>query len=149
MLDNTNHNQNNNHNSNHNNIVKNNYTFSQRLSDRIAKIGGSWGFLIFLSSFLIIWMTLNAAGFLIWHWDPYPFILLNLCLSCLATYQAPIILMAANRAAERDRHKAERDYAVNRKSEREIEDIQSDLEEIKVLVRDHHQTTITAKRKKF
>ena len=115
-------------------------TIGQRLSDKIAKVGGSWGFLIFLSTFLAIWMMLNIAGFFIWGWDPYPFILLNLFLSCLATYQAPIILMAQNRAAERDRHQAERDYAVNRKSEREVENIQKDLDEIKQLIK--HQNFI-------
>ena len=84
-------------------------------------------------------MFLNVAGFFIWHWDVYPFILLNLCLSCLATYQAPIILMAQNRSAERDRTKAERDYAVNRKAEREVENMQIDLDEIKILIREHHK----------
>ena len=115
-------------------ISKPKLTFGQRLSDKISKVGGSWGFLIFLSAFLAIWMMLNIAGFFIWHWDPFPFILLNLCLSCLATYQAPIILMAQNRAAERDRHQAERDYAVNRKAEREVENMQKDLDEIKQLI---------------
>ena len=117
-----------------NNLPKPRLTIGQRLADVIAKWGGSWGFLIFLSLFLFIWMSLNAAGFFIWHWDPYPFILLNLCLSCLATYQAPIILMAQNRSAERDRHKAERDYAVNRKAEREVENMQTDLDKIKILI---------------
>jgi len=111
--------------------------FGQKLADIIAKWGGSWSFLIFLSLFLAIWMGINVAGFVM-HWDPYPFILLNLFLSCLATYQAPIILMAQNRAAERDRVKAERDYAINRKAEREIEDIQKDLEEIKDAILAHH-----------
>jgi uncharacterized membrane protein len=83
-------------------------------------------------------MVLNAAGFFLWEWDPYPFILLNLFLSCLATYQAPIILMAQNRAAETDRHKAERDYAVNRKAEREVTNIQADLDEIKRMIKNHH-----------
>ena len=69
------------------------------------------------------------------HWDPYPFILLNFVLSCLAAIQAPIILMSQNRTADRDRAKAERDYAVNRKAEKEIENIQKDLEEIKYLIR--------------
>lgn len=114
-------------------------TLGQRLSDKISKVGGSWGFLIFLSVFLATWIMLNLAGFFIWHWDPYPFILLNLGLSCLATYQAPIILMAQNRATERDRHKAERDYAVNRKAEREVENMQKDLDEIKQLIKDQQR----------
>jgi uncharacterized membrane protein len=71
---------------------------------------------------------------LIGKWDPYPFILLNLFLSCLAAFQAPIILMSQNRTTERDRKRAEYDYAVNRKAEREIEDIQKDLEDIKKMI---------------
>ena len=124
---------------NHNGIVKPKLSFNQKLSDTIARWGGSWSFIIFLSIFLGLWMALNVAWFLIWHWDPYPFILLNLFLSCLSTYQAPIILMAQNRATERDRTKAERDYAVNRKSEREVENIQQDLEDIKQLIKDNHE----------
>tara|TARA_Y100000310_G_C20631392_1_gene788835 strand:+ start:53 stop:481 length:429 start_codon:yes stop_codon:yes gene_type:complete len=122
-----------------NNLPKPKLTIGQRLADQIAKYGGSWGFLIFLSLFLFFWMMLNVIGFFVWHWDPYPFILLNLFLSCLATYQAPIILMAQNRSAERDRHKAERDYAVNRKAEREVENMQTDLDQIKILIKEHHE----------
>lgn len=120
-------------------IPKPKLTFGQRFSDKISEVGGSWGFLIFLSLFLATWIMLNLAGFFIWHWDPYPFILLNLGLSCLATYQAPIILMAQNRATERDRHQAERDYAVNRKAEREVENMQKDLDEIKQLIKDQQR----------
>ena len=102
-------------------------TFGQRMADDITMLGGSWTFIIFVVLLLAVWVTLN---FVAWfrHWDPYPFILLNLFLSCLAALQAPVILMSQNRAAERD-------YAVNRKAEREIEDIQRDLEEIKTLIR--------------
>ena len=126
-------------NNNENNIQKPSLTFGQRLSDKIAKVGGSWGFLISLSSILCLWIIFNITGMLIMKWDPYPFILLNLFLSCLAAYQAPIILMAQNRAAERDRQKAERDYAVNRKAEREVENMQTDLDEIKILIKEHHE----------
>jgi uncharacterized membrane protein len=125
-------------NHNHEDILKPKQSLGGKLSDSIAKWGGSWAFLIFLSTFLFFWMMLNAAGFFVWNWDPYPFILLNLCLSCLATYQAPIILMAQNRAADRDRHKAERDYAVNRKAEREVENMQADLDDIKGQIKDLH-----------
>ena len=108
-------------------------TFSQRASDRLTRICGSWGFIFGLSSILIAWMIINITGFIM-HWDPYPFILLNLFLSCLATYQAPIILMSQNRAAERDRVSAGYDYQVNRKAEREIANMQQDLEQIKVMI---------------
>ncbi len=102
----------------------------QSAADGIAKWGGSWWFITIFMILLVIWMIINF--FALTHvWDPYPFILLNLVLSCLAAIQAPIILMSQNRAAERDRAKAERDYAVNRRSEKEIENIQDDLDHIK------------------
>ncbi|NOQ38281.1 DUF1003 domain-containing protein [archaeon] len=112
-------------------------TIGQRAADKLTKIGGSWGFIFFLFFILFIWMGINVTAY-INKWDPYPFILLNLCLSCLAAVQAPVILMSQNRTSERDHNKAERDYAVNRKAEREIENIQQDLDEIKKLVKNNH-----------
>ena len=112
-------------------------TLGQKLSDKIATWGGSWYFIIFFFVFLIIWMSLNV--YLILHWDPFPFILLNLVLSCLAAIQAPIILMSQNRAAERDRAKAERDYQINRKAEREITKIQQELDTIKNYLYKHYK----------
>ena len=123
---------------NHNNLAHPKRTLGQKSADKIAEWGGSWGFLIFLSSVIGLWVIFNLSAIFIWHWDPYPFILLNLFLSCLSAYQAPIILMAQNRSAERDRHKAERDYAVNRKAEREVENMQQDLDEIKESLKQHH-----------
>ncbi len=79
-------------------------------------------------------MTINLYGIFA-KWDPYPFILLNFVLSCLAAIEAPIILMSQNREEEKTKLKAERDYLVNKKSEREIEDIQKDLDEIKKLLK--------------
>ena len=115
-------------------ISKSKLTFGQRSADFLAVWGGSWEFIGGLSLFLMGWMILNTYLVVIGEWDPYPFILLNLFLSCLATFQAPVILMSQNRTTERDRRRAEYDYAVNRKAEREIEDIQKDLEEIKKLI---------------
>lgn len=109
-------------------------TFGQKAADKITKLGGSWIFLITLTGLLCMWIILNTL-MVINRWDPYPFILLNLFFSCLAAYQAPIILMSQNRAAERDRAKAEQDYYINRKAEREIEDMQKDLDEIKKLIK--------------
>jgi uncharacterized membrane protein len=97
-------------------------TFGQRSADFLTKWAGSWGFIILFFVFLILWMGANIYGWLN-QWDPYPFILLNLVLSCLAAVQAPVILMSQNRQAQKDRIKAEYDYAVNRKSERQIEEI--------------------------
>ena len=106
-------------------------TFGQRAADWIAKWAGSWYFIIFFFIFLIIWMSINTAWILFGStWDPYPFILLNLVLSCLAAIQAPIILMSQNRTVERDRQRAEYDYATNRKAEREIQAIQKQLNRI-------------------
>ena len=112
----------------------NKLTLGQRYADLLTKYAGSWGFIIGLLSLLFIWMVVNVIV-LIEGWDPYPFILLNLILSCLAALQAPIILMSQNRQIEGDRQKSEYDYAVNRKAEREIEGMQKDLHEIKRLLR--------------
>ncbi len=113
-------------------------TFSQKAADIVTRFAGSWFFIFLLGLFLLIWMTINTTWLIFGKtWDPYPFILLNLCLSCLAAVQAPIILMSQNRAADRDRIKAERDYIVNRKAEKEIEEIQQELRSIKNLLKNN------------
>ena len=109
-------------------------TSSQRLSDNLSKYAGSWGFIIGFFIFLIIWMSVNVYLIFIKTWDPYPFILLNLILSCLAAIQAPIILMSQNRQGQKDRLKAEFDLAVNIKAEEEIQEIRKDLDAIKRLM---------------
>lgn len=98
----------------------------ERAADRITQIIGSWKFIIFQSCFLAVWIVLNVTAW-VYHWDPYPFILLNLALSFQAAYTAPIILMSQNRMAQKDRQKAEMDLATDRKAEREIEKIQKQL----------------------
>lgn len=97
-----------------------------RIADRVARFGGSWTFIIIFWVFIMLWMAWNATrgGKAP---DPYPFILLNLVLSCLAAIQAPIIMMAQNRAEEREHIEADIDYAINYKAEEEIADMQSDL----------------------
>lgn len=97
-------------------------TIGQRAADVIAKWAGSWTFIISFFILLALWMTVNVYAWMN-TWDPYPFILLNLVLSCLAAIQAPVILMSQNRAAQRDRIRAEYDYSVNRKAEKEIQEI--------------------------
>jgi uncharacterized membrane protein len=111
-------------------IVKHKLTFGQHSADRLTSLMGSWSFILIFFIFLGIWMVFNIFAW-VDRWDPYPFILLNLCLSCLASIQAPIILMSQKRQEQRDRLFARYDYAVNRKAEREIQDMQKDLEEIK------------------
>lgn len=110
-------------------------TFGQKAADNITKWAGSWTFIIILSCLLCAWIAANVL-LVIYRWDPYPFILLNLVLSFMAAYQAPIILMSQNRAADWDRAKAAKDLAVDTKAEAEIRDIQNDLEEIKRLLRE-------------
>ena len=106
-------------------------TIGQRSADLVAEIVGSWGFIIFFLVFIVIWMGLNVSLVLFGIWDPYPFILLNFVLSCLAALQAPVILMSQNRQAERDRVNFKYDYQVNRKSEREVQQILKELALIK------------------
>jgi uncharacterized membrane protein len=96
-------------------------TFGQRLADRVAAVGGSWGFIIGFGIVLVTWMGWNqAAKGQQLAFDPYPFIFLNLMLSMLAAIQAPVIMMSQNRAAARDRQAAEHDYVVNLRAELEI-----------------------------
>lgn len=104
-------------------------TAGQKAADWIAKWAGSWAFIIGFFIFIGIWMVTN--GYFVLKYvkegiiDPYPFILLNLALSCLAAIQAPIILMSQNRQVQRDRIKAEFDYKINRKAEHEIREIKN------------------------
>jgi len=96
------------------------FTIGQRMADKIATFGGSWFFIIFFFTFLIIWMLINIFVLAQKPFDPYPFILLNLILSCLAAIQAPIIMMSQNRKEEKDRARSENDYKINLKAELEI-----------------------------
>ena len=105
-------------------------TFGERLSDRIATFGGSWRFIIVFGAVLLGWITLNAVFLLNRGFDPYPFILLNLILSCLAAIQAPIIMMSQNRAEARDRLRAENDYKVNLKAELEIRHLHEKIDHL-------------------
>ena len=95
-------------------------TFGDRLSDRVARFGGSWAFILSFGAFLLIWMVINTIALFRRPFDPYPFILLNLILSSIAALQAPIIMMSQNRQEAKDRLRAEHDYRVNLKAELEI-----------------------------
>lgn len=97
-----------------------NWSFGERTADKIATFGGSWAFLICFGIFLVIWIAVNSLV-LFWHpLDPYPFIFLNLILSCLAAVQAPIIMMSQNRQEAKDRIRSQHDYQINLKAELEI-----------------------------
>jgi uncharacterized membrane protein len=95
----------------------------QKLSDNVAKFGGSWKFIIIFSIVLFVWIFYNTAVAKTAQFDPYPYILMNLVLSCIAAMQAPIIMMSQNRTEEKDRKRAENDYLINLKSEIEIRNL--------------------------
>lgn len=101
-----------------------------RLSDDIAKFGGSWKFIILFSSIIVAWIFLNVFILVTNPFDPYPFILLNLLLSCLAALQAPIIMMSQNRQEDKDRKRAEHDYQINMKAELEIRTQNEKIEQL-------------------
>ena len=103
-------------------------TTGQRIADQLAAVMGSWPFIIVQSIILAFWITLNVVAY-INHWDPYPFILLNLALSFQAAYAAPIIMMSQNRQAAKDRLMAEQDYEINLKAEDELKSIMNHLEQ--------------------
>ncbi len=94
--------------------------FGERLADKIAEFGGSWRFIIIFGGVLLLWVILNSSLLFFRPFDPYPYIFLNLILSCLAAIQAPVIMMSQNRQEDRDRLRAEYDYRVNLKAELEI-----------------------------
>ncbi len=95
-------------------------TFGEKIADKVATFGGSWTFIITFLSFLVVWILINVFIFLNKGFDPYPFILLNLILSCIAALQAPVIMMSQNRQEQKDRERSKKDYMINLKSELEI-----------------------------
>lgn len=104
-------------------------SWGEKLSDSVAEGMGSWRFIIIQTLIVIGWMILNVVGFM-YHWDPYPFILLNLLFSTQAAYAAPIIMMSQNRASDRDRIQAQADYETNISAKMEIEELQERLARI-------------------
>jgi uncharacterized membrane protein len=103
-------------------------TFGVRAADAVASFGGSWTFIMMFGGVLVVWMTMNAIG--IWQqpFDPYPFILLNLVLSCIAALQAPIIMMSQKRQEEKDRLRSENDYMINLRAELEIRQLHEKID---------------------
>lgn len=102
----------------------------QRVADKVADFGGSWTFIISFLFFITIWIASNVFVFLNKGFDPYPFILLNLILSCVAALQAPVIMMSQNRQEEKDRNRAKKDYMINLKSELEIRMIHDKIDHL-------------------
>jgi uncharacterized membrane protein len=104
-------------------------TFGDRIADMVAEGMGSWKFIIIQTGIVVIWMVLNVIG-VMYHWDPFPFILLNLLFSTQAAYAAPIIMMSQNRQSDRDRVQAQADFETNITAKQEIEDLQIRLARI-------------------
>lgn len=109
---------------------------SDRVADKVAAFGGSWAFIIAFAVFLGLWILVNLLPFLPVHFDPHPFILLNLILSFIAAFQAPIIMMSQNRQAARDKHESIIDFAINYKAEQEIDDVQRHLHKMETEIAD-------------
>ncbi|MBG6109595.1 putative membrane protein [Flavobacterium sp. CG_9.10] len=105
-------------------------TFGQKVADRVAAFGGSWKFIILFGVFILLWILANIYILMNKGFDPYPFILLNLILSCLAALQAPVIMMSQNRQEEKDRERAKKDYMINLKSELEIRMLHEKLDHL-------------------
>ena len=103
-------------------------TFGERMADGVASFGGSWTFILIFVAVLFGWITLNAVGLMRAPFDPYPFILLNLVLSCIAALQAPIIMMSQHRLETKDRIRGENDYRVNLKAELEIRQLHEKID---------------------
>lgn len=114
-------------------------TFGQRVADKVASFGGSWTFILSFCGFLVLWIAINVFWLVNKGFDPYPFILLNLILSCLAAFQAPVIMMSQNRQEEKDRERAKNDYMVNLKSKLEIRTLH---EKIDHFIMDQHQELV-------
>lgn len=105
-------------------------TFGERVADRVAAFGGSWTFIFLFLAIMVVWMGINVAGAA--KFDAYPFILLNLVLSCVAAMQAPVIMMSQNRQSDKDRLNAKLDYEVNLKAEMEIMGLHAKIDELRL-----------------
>src|SRR5579872_1481825 len=117
-----------------NKVADDQLSFGQRIADKVASGMGSWRFIIIQTTILVLWAILNSVGWWSWKWDIYPFIAMNLLLSCQAAYAAPVIMMSQNRQAEKDRLTAQNDYTTDCKGEEEIRFIMEHL--------DHQDTLI-------
>jgi CRP/FNR family transcriptional regulator, cyclic AMP receptor protein len=112
-------------------------TFGQRVADKVAMFGGSWPFIILFGVIMVVWVTLNSTALLSRHFDPYPYILLNLFLSMIAAIQAPVIMMSQNRQVSKDRLKSDLDYEVNLKAEMEVSHLHRKIDHIYERLEEH------------
>jgi uncharacterized membrane protein len=111
-------------------------SFGDRMADKIADFGGSWTFILSFMGFLMVWISFNIYWLSNKGFDPYPFILLNLILSCIAALQAPVIMMSQNRQEEKDRERAKEDLKINQKAEEEIRSLHEKLD---LLISQHNE----------
>ncbi|MEK7374685.1 MAG: DUF1003 domain-containing protein, partial [Thermodesulfobacteriota bacterium] len=105
-------------------------SFSDQLADRMAAFGGSWRFILLFAGVIVVWIIVNTVALLSKSFDPYPYILLNLVLSCVAALQAPVIMMSQNRQESKDRLRSEHDYRVNLKAELEIRNLHEKVDHL-------------------
>ena len=121
-------------------------TQSQKISDKVARFGGSWKFIISFGILLSIWIVFNIIATGVYAFDPYPFILMNLILSSIAALQAPIIMMSQNRQEEKDRMRGENDYLINLKAEMQIRSLQQKMD---LLLEEQIKTLFESQKKQF
>ncbi len=121
-------------------------TKGQEISDKVARFGGSWKFIILFGIVLSLWILFNVVALAGYRFDPYPFILMNLILSCVAALQAPIIMMSQNRQEEKDRMRSENDYLINLKSEMQIRSLHQKMD---LLLEDQIKTLFETQAKQF
>lgn len=121
-------------------------TSGQRVSDKVAQFGGSWRFIILFGIILVLWIIFNVFAIGVFKFDPYPFILMNLILSCIAALQAPVIMMSQNRQEEKDRMRNENDYLINLKAEMQIRSLN---QKIDLLLEEQIKTLFETQEKQF
>ena len=121
-------------------------TYGQRISDKVAIFGGSWKFIICFFIILTLWILFNILTISTYQFDPYPFILMNLVLSCIAALQAPIIMMSQNRQEQKDRKRSENDYVINLKAEMQIRSLN---QKIDLLLEEQIKTLFETQQKQF
>jgi uncharacterized membrane protein len=122
-----------------NEVADEKMTFGERIADLVARFGGSWTFIISFGVFLAVWMAVNAVWLLAAPPDPFPYIFLNLILSCIAALQAPVIMMSQNRQASKDRLQADQDYRVNIKAEFAIQQLHRKIDEMRANMAHHRK----------
>jgi uncharacterized membrane protein len=121
-------------------------TSGQKISDKVAIFGGSWKFIILFGVILTLWIIFNVLAVGVYKFDPYPFILMNLILSCIAALQAPVIMMSQNRQEEKDRMRSENDYLINLKAEMQIRSLQQKMD---LLLEEQIKTLFETQEKQF